>query len=877
MIGQPTIVSPDSATQQLLPEDAVTFRLDGKESGPKIPDQWPAEELRSLIRSALNGRLALRATGQPSAQVPLSVGDVHVVKAEEPGGIGGIVLPAIYGVSTYATAPLASRQLYDVALREDGGRWHVVAPHAAYHRDAWTDFGIAHITDMHVARRIDGFRETLRQIGRPEAADRMYNWNDRFRGFIRYANYLHRIGHLDVIVATGDLYDYLYERDDDHSEGGNARFLRQLILGEAPGPDFPDVEELLVPIFMVPGNHDYRENPYLLVFDLRLPWYWGLVSLKDLERVRNYSGYNLSQSDAIAWQITDGHDQPDIPPNLSAEEAAYMVKVDPDNEPYKRFLADRRSYCVCLGKHRIVMLDSACDVGVSENTFEGLKVILGWASEDEVTFVGGSPNSEGVSDNEFDMAVEVLGDVTDDALVIVGLHAPLFNVWKNSYPYFLRETQRPHQGTQTHTFLARFDSPHLVANDLPGFVQARHPSWFGGEGDGRAPSFVKRLNNEDQLDYGVSRGRADDLMALLAGVGSLRAADVVLAGHTHRHNEFSVRPHFGGELAYHMDFYTHNPPSYYPTTYTKRWKVWPPDRPFAAWTVAVDTEETYVEVVPGSAADAMPWPMPYDAGVAHQLQVPPYPNPLSSAPDPRAWWSDHRPLVLQTGALGPLDNSSVSFSGFRLLSVRDDVIEKIHFVPIDRLEQNGYRLGWDDAVRPAPVRAHLYVERSRPVGAPRALGAPSGIANRALGATVIAYRDRDGSIHELWQKGSDKGTNNLTRLADDGMRAAGDPSLFIDANSGSVTTLYRGKDGHVYSYYWSTGAVGRDSLSKTAGAPKAAGNPRGMVLKDGSVLVVYRGEDTHLHSLWWSGTNAPQHEDLTRPSDAPGVLGDPAP
>jgi predicted MPP superfamily phosphohydrolase len=158
------------------------------------------------------------------------------------------------------TGPLRERQLYDVALAADTG-WRTVAPHAMYYRRVWHDFGIAHITDAHVARRIDRFRPTLYNLGRPEAAARMYNWNDRFRGFVRYANYLHDIGALDVILATGDMYDYQFEYDDDGNGQGNALFLRELLLGRAPGPDFPDVEELRVPIFMVPGNHDYRMHP----------------------------------------------------------------------------------------------------------------------------------------------------------------------------------------------------------------------------------------------------------------------------------------------------------------------------------------------------------------------------------------------------------------------------------------------------------------------------------------------------------------------------------------------------------------------------------------------------------------------------------------
>ena len=75
--------------------------------------------------------------------------------------------------------------------------------------------------------------------------------------------------------------------------------------------------------------------------------------------------------------------------------------------------------------------------------------------------------------------------------------------------------------------------------------------------------------------------------------------------------------------------------------------------------------------------------VPASAGFKYQLQIPPYANPLSAASDPRAWWSEHRPLVLQTAALGPLKVLD-DFAAFRVLSVKNDVIDRIHFVPIGR-------------------------------------------------------------------------------------------------------------------------------------------------------------------------------------------------
>ena len=117
-----------------------------------------------MVQAALAGRVGLVPTGEQATPVPLTVGPVEVVEPERPTGVGGVVIPAVYGVPL--SGSLGERQLYDVALAGDGG-WRTVAPHAVYHKDAWTDFGLAHITDTHVARRIDAFRPTLRNLGLP--------------------------------------------------------------------------------------------------------------------------------------------------------------------------------------------------------------------------------------------------------------------------------------------------------------------------------------------------------------------------------------------------------------------------------------------------------------------------------------------------------------------------------------------------------------------------------------------------------------------------------------------------------------------------------------------------------------------------------------
>jgi len=847
MIGQPHIPQVASTA---LDAEAVTFQ----------PGGYQPPTIRELVRAALAGRIALAPTGGTAAAVPLGIGPLEVV---DPAGSGG----PVYGLSL--TATLAERQLYDIVLTGDGGTRHTVAPHAVYYRAAWSDFGLAHITDIHVARRIDSFRPTLDAIGRPGAAARMYNWNDRFRGFVRYANYLHGIGVLDAILATGDLYDYQFEHDDDAGGLGNALFLRNLILGQAPGPDFPDVEELRVPIFMVPGNHDYRMNPYHLIFDVQVLGF-------DVRRLSNFETYHMESGDAEAlWNALYGGSGV---PNLDADAAGQMVAVA-GLRPWTECLGEQVSYVVRLGKHRIVMLDSSHDVGILDDVWDGLREWLGATSEDEHTFAGGSPNCDGVSDGALQLAANVLAGTPDDGLFILGIHAPLFNLWNDEYPYFLRETQRPAQAGQDHGFIAHHGPDgRPVPAAVQQYVEKTWPLWFPGDHDHRAPVFVKRGGVLDLLDYGVSRGRSEDLLRLLAGIGSGRRADVVLSGHTHRHNEFVVTASEAGELAFFMDFYTANPGRYYPTAFVTGYQaVVNTVPPQTEVLVKATRETTYVEIDPEATADAYPWPMPYAAKHAKQLQVPPYPDPLTHSPDPRAWWAAHRPLILQTGALGPLENNQVSFSGFRLLSVKGDVIDKVHTISTDRLEANGYRLAFEDAVRPDPPRRYRHIERGRRDHAPEARGAPAAINLPTFGGNSVVYRDAQGHIDELWKgNGGDRATGDATTNAG-APAAAGDPSIFFEAPIGNLLTIYRSADGHVHDLYWSTGAVGHDNITGSIGAPRAAGEPRGALLADGINHVIYRTGDGHLHTLWWRGGDPAGHEDMTAGLSAPPAAGDPSP
>ena len=174
-----------------------------------------------------------------------------------------------------------------------------------------------------------------------------------------------------------------------------------------------------------------------------------------------------------------------------------------------------------------------------------------------------------------------------------------------------------------------------------------------------------------------------------------------------------------------------------------------------------------------------------------------------------------------------------------------------------------------------PARRHI--ERSRRDHAPEARGTPAALNLPAFGGNSVVYRDLNGHLDELWQgAGGDRATGDATLLGG-APPAAGDPSIFFEAPSGKLITVFRAGDGNVHGLYWSTGPVGHDNITGSIGAPQAAGEPRGCTMADGISHVIYRSGDSHLHALWWSGGSPAGHDDLTKGLSAPPAAGDPSP
>ncbi len=680
MLGRPAIVRP--AGTAALP-GGMSLQLTVPAGGPVSPAALDVSDLAARAALPWRGRLALRPVGSTEL-VPLIVA---VAKAEKqvvnvPGlPVDPTVVKIDLEIRPAADSPLTTRTLYDLVFRI-GPETRMLAAHSVYARRTWDGFGVIHATDLHVSGRVDGFRKTLRATGsadREHGARRMVNPNDSVRALINYANKLHARGEVDLILATGDLVDYVYEDGQDRRGPGNFGMLERLILGRAPGqdPESPPNNELHVPIFTIPGNHDYVTNSYGVYFKIDIPVTTDVV-------IRKYDGFNLGVDDAIA--LVGGKR-----PTVSQDTALAMTVSDRESAHYYlERINDRLSYSVNLGaQHRLVMLDTGPNKDVVDGTIDALQVHFGQANEDETQFSRGMPTTKGVSDSALAMLKQEIDGVPPDGVLIVGVHTPPLNPWDAEYPHYFRESERPllpaarlHNRVLGH--IARVtrgvlggteENPTLSDNTHPTIIRTPEPHFARGE-------------LGDLLDFGIGRGNGNELLQLL----SRQEVDVTLCGHVHEQVEFRLR----GDR-YFTDYYTETPRE---ARVSYDWFVHKGDS-IADFSVVGDTRPIHVftraDARVGQAAKEVREPHGATKIVYRRLEVPPFPKPLSQSADAVAWWREHGPLVLLTSCLGPTDHSQrdrilddgmvarphVRLQGIRLLHVEGPVIRSVQWVGID--------------------------------------------------------------------------------------------------------------------------------------------------------------------------------------------------
>lgn len=680
LLGKPRIANPDHAQHPLLPQ-LFHWHL-RQDTLNRIQQTEP-----QLFTSLWEG-LALQKVveeGAPAQVVWLqAIATTHV---EDSTAGASQVLLTQDGVLLSDGVVLEDRSLYNLSFRlPDGdlkGELYLLAPHALYTRRSWENFGFIHATDLHISSRVDRFKPRLRELGFEEGAEACVNFNDGLRDMIRYANTLHDAGALDLIVVTGDLTDYMYEVDDDRKGGGNFTFFEHIIRGLAPSSEGVANPELRVPIFTVLGNHDYRPNPYDLLSDLDLgdtgkfdyfpDWLWSPSRTRNIAA---YGSFNLTAEEASALQGGKN-------PCLNMNEANDVVSVDPDKLVYyRRRINEAQSYVVELGPHRIVMLDSLWEEGIIKRSLESFfRVMSGQINEDSQNWLAQHPNLVGFDKEDVALLRETLESADTGGIVVVGVHGPPINPSGDEYAHYFRETEHPTADPAEVTgYLRRRDRlafRHQGILPIPADVDEVYKSW-----PRTSTGYFKRGSVDELLDYGISKGNTDEFLRLCAGEGKARPVDLVLCGHIHRSVEYRIKLDAEGDMLFYTDFYSENPLTYYSSVCNMNFD--------SDHSRLRKGDHIHIDVKEDAPLDAVPtW---VEAGNG-RLEVPPYATPLRTADDPRSWWEEHRPVIMQTAALGPIDTNQrtampdATFQGFRLVSVRDNVISKISYVTLADLRR----------------------------------------------------------------------------------------------------------------------------------------------------------------------------------------------
>jgi 3',5'-cyclic AMP phosphodiesterase CpdA len=659
------------------------------------------------------------------------------------------------GVKRLIPGPLANGtpKLYDLVCKNEASSYFILSPHCIYSRNSWKDFGLLHATDIHVSKRIDSFKAIFREAltKYPDHStliqggmDNVNNWNNCFRDFIRYANSMYKKGVVDGIIATGDIVDYLYEAGDNKKGGGNFKFLRDIILGKSPYPEGEhQAEELLVPIFISLGNHDYRVNPYELFQDVRL----GTLSVSKVEQ---FSSFNLNKKEA---RIIQGGDpsiferpirpaSPFDPQNqinittfyegliVVADSTAIAQVVPATNlaywkddylQYYKHHIGRKTNYLVQLGKHKIIMLDSGPDVGgpdgdanvleeitdailtlriddfidaIGGDRLEAFLASIGWGSFDETAFyVRKSPNSEGPNHHSLNWLRNVKNS---DGIVIVGMHAPPINMFRNEYAHYFRETERPTADEKEIVNFIRRCDPGIFKdpvrmdlypmhiNQAINVAKSKFKDWFGNN------KYFKKGSPYDLLSNGVSRGDMRLFLKLMCGLdGSEKPIDLLLCGHIHVRSEMRIKFNYSdGELLYYTDFYTENPARFHNSLKYKG---------------QLDKYDSVKITIREDVGLNEPVKPTLEGRTEYKgLDIPSYPTPLNTSQNKAEWWENHKPLIVLGASLGPTDHNNriksidtptqPPFQGCKLIIVRNDFIDKIIHVSRGELSQRIYSI-----------------------------------------------------------------------------------------------------------------------------------------------------------------------------------------
>jgi predicted MPP superfamily phosphohydrolase len=298
-------------------------------------------------------------------------------------------------------------------------------------KNKWSDFKFFHATDLHLAERNDRIYEIVKKwnalvrksdlgellaqgakavsffqrllIKKPEAKipikitepllKRFVNPNNNFRKFIKLVNKKVIKNDLDFIVLTGDLIDFVVLSKipkekrkllDFNYKNSNWRIFKEILLNfpQEKRRGMVSGEEILCPIFTIPGNHDYRPFHY----DLR----WGNL----------YKKIGLNSNEAIA--LND---------ELMANPISSITKSFNALKAYLIEINSSLDYYLKLGNNNFIFLNTGSD------SFKKL-----------VDFVSGHPSVTGISGKQIKYLENIISSKIElENKTYLMLHGPPIN------------------------------------------------------------------------------------------------------------------------------------------------------------------------------------------------------------------------------------------------------------------------------------------------------------------------------------------------------------------------------------------------------------------------------------------------------------------
>ncbi|NVM18475.1 MAG: metallophosphoesterase [Candidatus Lokiarchaeota archaeon] len=291
--------------------------------------------------------------------------------------------------------------MFDIVFKRPNKKEWINYHSIVVSKNEWINFKFFHATDLHLAERNDRIYEIVKKWKKmvrksdtseiiaqsakalsffqrllmrkpaekaktiPPLHKRYINPNNNFRNFIKLVNKQVIQNNLDFIVLTGDLIDFsvLSKIDkekrknmDFDYEYSNWRIFKEIILNQPQEKRRGMVsgEELLCPIFTVPGNHDFRPYHY----DLR----WGNL----------YKKIGLTGDEAIA--LND---------ELLANPISSITKSFRSLKAYLREINSSLDYYLKLGENNFIFLNSGSD------SFKNI-----------IDFVSGHPSVTGLTNKQ---------------------------------------------------------------------------------------------------------------------------------------------------------------------------------------------------------------------------------------------------------------------------------------------------------------------------------------------------------------------------------------------------------------------------------------------------------------------------------------------